>query len=208
MTEEYLLSYTAAPMLPIIMQRLAQLHSEYNDWNLVEKHALEENVFQKPTVSSQKRVFTELLKRLKNFTSEEIKYLSDAPMDDVRHLSLLACLKTYRLIREFIAEVMHDKYYLFDYAVLNSDYVSFLESKEAHSKKIASSSESTRKKLRQVMFNMLQEGGLIADVKSMMIQKPLISDNVIRLIVADDPKLLGLYLMNKEEIRHHVERCS
>ncbi|HQS65932.1 MAG TPA: DUF1819 family protein [Sulfuricurvum sp.] len=204
LTEEYLLSYTAAPLLPRVMQQLAQLYTESADWKTVEQRAVQENIFQKPTVASQKRVYSELLKRFNHLTSEQIKYIATAPMDDVRVIALLGALKAYRLIREFIAEVVYEKFYLFDYIIQNSDYVSFISSKEAHSSKLATISESTHKKLRQVMFNMLHEGGLLHDTKSLMIQKPLLSDQVIQLIVADDPRLLGLFLMSKDEINHYI----
>lgn len=204
MTEEYLLSYTAAPLLPRVMQQLAQLYAESGDWKTVEQRAIEENIFQKPTIASKKRVFSELLKRFKCLSADQIKYMAIASMDDVRVISLLSALKAYRLIREFIAEVLYDKFYLFDYTIQNSDYVSFISSKEAQSSKLAAISESTHKKLRQVMFNMLHEGGLLHDTKSLMIQKPLLSDQVIQLIVADDLRVLGLFLMSKNEINHYI----
>lgn len=204
LTEEYLLSYTAAPLLPRVMQQLAQLYAESGDWKTVEQRAIEENIFQKPTIASKKRVFSELLKRFKCLSADQIKYMAIASMDDVRVISLLSALKAYRLIREFIAEVLYDKFYLFDYTIQNSDYVSFISSKEAQSSKLAAISESTHKKLRQVMFNMLHEGGLLHDTKSLMIQKPLLSDQVIQLIVADDLRVLGLFLMSKNEINHYI----
>lgn len=204
MTEEYLLSYTAAPLLPRVMQQLAQLYAESGDWKTVEQRAIEENIFQKPTIASKKRVFSELLKRFKCLSADQIKYMAIASMDDVRVISLLSALKAYRLIREFIAEVLYEKFYLFDYTIQNSDYVSFISSKEAQSSKLAAISESTHKKLRQVMFNMLHEGGLLHDTKSLMIQKPLLSDQVIQLIVADDLRVLGLFLMSKNEINHYI----
>ena len=204
LTEEYLLSYTAAPLLPRVMQQLAQLYAESGGWKTVEQRAIEENIFQKPTIASQKRVFSELLKRFKCLSADQIKYMAIASMDDVRVIALLSALKAYRLIREFIAEVLYEKFYLFDYTIQNSDYVSFISSKEAQSSKLAAISESTHKKLRQVMFNMLHEGGLLHDTKSLMIQKPLLSDQVIQLIVADDLRVLGLFLMSKNEINHYI----
>ncbi|RKX17637.1 MAG: hypothetical protein DRP35_10585, partial [Candidatus Zixiibacteriota bacterium] len=36
---------------------------------------------------------------------------------------------TYRLIFEFISEVIRDKYLMFDYLIMDSDYSKFIESK-------------------------------------------------------------------------------
>lgn len=190
------------------MQQIARFYIETYNWKIVEEHVIHEDVLQKPTIATRKRIFSELLKRLRHLTDAEILYMANAPMDDVKVIAMLSAIKTYRLIREFITEVMRDKYFLFDYELLNSDYVSFIDSKQAQSDKLGSLSESTQKKLRQVMFNMFHEAGLITDTKRLVIHKPLLSEEAIKLTIADDPRLLSSFFMTESEINHYIEKYA
>lgn len=167
---------------------------------------LNEDILQKPTLDSRKRIFSELKKRLVNLTLLELEYFRDAAMEDIKVLSFVSCLKTYRLIYEFIFEVLREKYLMFDYEILPSDYNSFIESKEVSSPKLSKISETTRHKLKQVLFLMLADIGLIESTKNHYITKPILSEAIVNLLLGDDPKLLSALLMNNDEIAHYAKR--
>jgi len=203
---DYTLSYTAAPLMPIETKNVVELYLQTQNWDEVKKKVIDDDILQKPTLDSRKRVFSELKKRLLNLTQPELEHFSDASMDDVKVLSLVSCLKTYRLMYEFVLEVIREKYLMFDYTIEPSDYSSFIESKEVSSPKLSGISETTHYKLKQVLFLILADVGLIESTKNHYITKPMLSEAVIKILLADNPKLLSALLMNNDEIAHYAKR--
>lgn len=190
-------------MLPYETKEISLLYNQIKNWKEVEQKVLEDNLLQRNSLSTRKRVFSELKKRINNFNEDELKYFNTASMEDVKVLSFIGCLKTYRFIYEFVIEVIREKFLIFDYQLEPCDYTSFLESKMALSKKLSSVSETTQKKLRQVLYNILAEVGLIENIKNPYITKPLLSESIIKLLINDDEKLLKALLLNDSEIEYY-----
>lgn len=190
-------------MLPYETKEISLLYNQIKNWKEVEQKVLEDNLLQRNSLSTRKRVFSELKKRINNFNEDELEYFNTASMEDVKVLSFIGCLKTYRFIYEFVIEVIREKFLIFDYQLEPCDYTSFLESKMALSKKLSSVSETTQKKLRQVLYNILAEVGLIENIKNPYITKPLLSESIIKLLINDDEKLLKALLLNDSEIEYY-----
>jgi len=201
--KKYLLSYTAASLLPHETQKVAELYLAFQDWKRVDTEVLEHNVLQKNALSTLKREYREIKKRLKCLTQEELMLYEEGI--DEKYITFLACLKTYRLIFEFCSEVLREKVLLFDEQVLPSDYTSFMESKQAGAEELGYISMATEAKLRQVMFRMLVEVGMIDSLKGMQIAVPTLPRVLINTIVNDDPKWLGGFLMSDSDIQDYVE---
>jgi len=191
-------------LLPLETKIVVDLYLETSNWDDVKLKVIEDDVLQKPTLKTRKTVLGEIKKRVLHLTPLEMQHFHDASMDDIRVLSFVSCLKTYRLIYEFVIEVMREKYLLFDYEIQNSDYSSFYESKSIASEKLATVSESTQKKLKQVMISMLVDVGLIESKKNLYITKPLLSDAVIHILLADSPKLLSALLVSHDDIAYYT----
>jgi len=192
--------------MPIETKNVVELYLQTQDWDEVKKKVIDEDILQKPTLDSRKRVFSELKKRLVNLTPLELEHFSNASMDDVRVLSFVGCLKTYRLMYEFVLEVIREKYLMFDYTIEPSDYSSFIDSKEVASVKLSKISETTSYKLKQVLFLILADVGLVESTKHHYITKPMLSEAVAKTILADNPKLLSALLMNNDEIAYYSKR--
>jgi hypothetical protein len=176
------------------------------NWNDAKARVIDDNILQKPTLDSRKRIFSEIKKRVMNLTTLEMNYLCNASMEDIKILTFISCLKTYRLIYEFVLEVLREKYLMFDYSIEPSDYISFIESKEVSSIKLSNISEATSYKLQQVMFLILSDVGLIESTKNHYITKPIVSDSVIKIVLLDDPILLSALLMNNDDIDYYKKR--
>lgn len=201
--EKYLLSYTAASLLPHETRKVAELYLALQDWTKVDTEVLEHNVLQKNAQSTRKREYAEIKKRLSNLTEKELA-LYDEGIDE-RYITFLACVKTYRLIYEFCAEVLREKVLLFDNQILPSDYTSFIESKQAGAEELSSISPATEAKLRQVMFRMLVEVGMVDSLKGMHILVPTLPQVLVSAIIEDDPNWLRAFLVSDSEIQAYVE---
>jgi hypothetical protein len=179
---------------------------EYKDWDKVKDLVIEENIMQKQSVSSRKRVFAEIKRRIESLTSNQLEFINEANSSDIRNLVFLSILKTYRFIFEFMAEVISKKVLMFDYKILNSDYETFFESKKYAVEQLENITEATQYKLKQVLFRILEEAMVIDNTKSKNILKPHLSGEVIELIVKDNPVYLKAFLYTDYEIEKMKER--
>lgn len=179
---------------------------EYKDWNKVKEIVIEENIMQKQSVSSRKRVFTEIKRRIETLSNEQLEYVNESSSSDIRNFIFLTILKTYRFIFEFMTEVISKKVLMFDYKILNSDYETFFESKRYAVEQLESITEATQYKLKQVLFRILEEAMIIDNTKSKNILKPHLSGEVIKLIIKDNPIYLKAFLYTDYEIEKMKER--
>ena len=179
---------------------------EYKDWNKVKEIVIEENIMQKQSVSSRKRVFTEIKRRIETLSNEQLEYVNESSSSDIRNFIFLTILKTYRFIFEFMTEVISKKVLMFDYKILNSDYETFFESKRYAVEQLESITEATQYKLKQVLFRILEVAMIIDNTKSKNILKPHLSGEVIKLIIKDNPIYLKAFLYTDYEIEKMKER--
>ena len=59
MNNEYIFSYTAATLMMNETDEVIKKYLDYRDWDKVRDIVIEENIMQKQSVSSRKRVFTD-----------------------------------------------------------------------------------------------------------------------------------------------------
>ena len=206
MNNDYIFSYTAATLMLHETDEVMKRYLEYKDWDKVKDLVIEENIMQKQSVSSRKRVFTEIKRRIESLTSNQLEFINEANSSDIRNLIFLSILKTYRFIFEFMAEVISKKVLMFDYKILNSDYETFFESKKYAVEQLENITEATQYKLKQVLFRILEEAMVIDNTKSKNILKSHLSGEVIELIVKDNPVYLKAFLYTDYEIEKMKER--
>jgi hypothetical protein len=175
-------------MAALVVENDAKLDSLTNDQIGKEKE------------STNVRQFRELKHRLKTLTAEEVDILSNGSLVDQKHVVLLAICKTYRFISDFIVEVIRDKVLVYDFEIRESDYNSFINRKSFDHPELESLTESSRTKIKTVLFRMLAEVGLIDNAKSRVIQPVLLSDELEKVIVKDNPELLKIFLKPDREI--------
>ena len=106
MDNSYIFSYTAATLMLHETHEVIKKYLEFRDWDKTKDFVIEENVMQKQSASSRKRVFIEIKRRVESLTSEELEYFNHASSSDIRNLIFLAILKTYKFIFEFLVEVV------------------------------------------------------------------------------------------------------
>ena len=206
MNNDYIFSYTAATLMLHETDEVMKKYLEHKDWDKVKDLVVEENIMQKQSVSSRKRVFTEIKRRIETLSNEQLEYVNESSSSDIRNFIFLTILKTYRFIFEFMTEVISKKVLMFDYKILNSDYETFFESKKYAVEQLENITEATQYKLKQVLFRILEEAMIIDNTKSKNILKPHLSGEVIKLIIKDNPIYLKAFLYTDYEIEKMKER--
>lgn len=147
-----------------------------------------------------KRMLFEFNKRISNLTEQELTLLIEGDLTTKKHVALIAICKTYGIIKDFVIEVLREKFMVYDYEITDGDYISFYRRKAELHEKMESLSELTEKKVKQVIFKILVEVGLINDIKHKIIQPQLIAGNLVSAIVKDNPYWLKTLLVSDRDI--------
>jgi hypothetical protein len=203
---KYKLSFTAGSLLFPETIKVAELYSKIQDWERVEKQVINENILQKVSRTSSKRIFQEIKLRISSMTKEQFQILISTTYQNQKLLLYLAICKYYKFIFDFIVEVVRNKTLLFDYTIFDSDYVNFFEAKKEEHPKLQELSDKTAAKIKQVLFRILAEANLIDSPKSKKIIPVFLDKKIEDLIIKDNPLFLKVFLMSDKDIKQKVEK--
>lgn len=142
------------------------------------------------------KMFSEMKKRINNLTPPEIEILLHGDLVAQRQMAYLSICKTYDYIRDFVIEVLYEKMLVFDYQITDGDYLSFYRRKAELHPEVDSLTEITQSKVRQVIFKVLEQAGMIDHVKSRLLQPQLMEELVIQTVAEDNPELLKVFMLN------------
>jgi hypothetical protein len=179
---------------------VAELYVNLEDWNAVSKEVSLSNTIKKYKRTTAQRTYSEIQKRLRQLTHAELMQLVHGDFVSQRLLILLSICKAYDIIYDFIIEVVRQKFYSYDYILTDSDYYNFFESKKALHPELENISDITYKKIRQRIFTILAQTGLIDNIKSRRILKPVPGKEIETILAADNPVWLGAFLYTDSEI--------
>jgi len=92
---------------------------------------------------------------------EELEYFISANAEESKLLSWVAICRRYTFIRDFMAEVVREHYLIGTPEITYTDYASFVSVKSQFHPELANLSEKTSAKIRQMLFNMMAEVGIV-----------------------------------------------
>lgn len=151
--------------------------------------------------STGKRLLIELNNWLSTLTKQQIEVLKNDTFKAQNEIAFLAVCKYFDFIREFVIEVVREKYIVFDYELTDGDYLSFFRRKSEFHPEMDSLTDITQKKLKQVIFKMLEQAGIINNIKSRIIQPQLLESDTQKAIIEDNPELLKVFLYSDIDIQ-------
>lgn len=207
-TTKYIFSFTgASALIPeslIVVEEFIRL----KDWDAVETSLIDKNLLNKVKHATFKREFREIKRRLVLLTDDQLYFLNISSSDDTRAIILLALVKSYSYLRDFIVDVIRSKYLLFETILTDADYNRFFNSKCLTHPELTALAGVTAKKVKQLIFKLLEQVRLLSQVKDGTIIRPMLSDSVVELIVKDDPTLLTVFLYSNEEIKMILKKYN
>jgi hypothetical protein len=154
--------------------------------------------------ASIKRKNIEFRKRLQTLTETQIVSFIDGDLVTQRQLAYLSVCKRYALIREFVLEVLLEKMTLLDYQVTEGEYISFFRRKMTDHPELEELSDTTEKKVKQVIFRILAEAGIINSIQEKVLQYQLVEPRMIQIIKEDHPKWFEVFLFNDQQITNYL----
>ncbi len=135
-----------------------------------------DNLFQYPTEKSVRRMALTCLRRLDCLEDDSlIKALVEQSSDISKQICLYAMMKQYRLVWEFMVTVIGEKYRLLDSSFGKIELNTFFLRLQEQDDWVATWSDSTVTKLKQVLRNILVENEYLDNVNSDHLNPVLIS---------------------------------
>jgi hypothetical protein len=148
------------------------------------------------------RRLVEIKKRLKQFTQSEFELFLSGDFVAQKQLAFLSVCKSHSFIRDFVMEVLREKLLVFDYQITEGDYVSFYRRKVELHPEMENLTDRTQSAIKQVTFKILEQAGIIDNVKSKIIQPQLLDANVTNTIAADNKQWLKVFFMSDMDIEN------
>lgn len=165
--EVYKASITREPFLFYEMRTTAKLMAVGLDDDAVINEIVENNLFQYPTVKSVKRMAGACVLRLKNMNDESlILAIANESSDVAKQVCLYAMMKQSKLITDFMITVVGEKYRIKDTSFGRMDLNVFFMRLQEQNDTVATWSESTITKLKQVIIKILVENEYLDNIKS------------------------------------------
>lgn len=162
MIYEYNGSLTREQFLFYEIRTVARLITEGVERNEIKNKILEDNLFQFPTERMVSSILSTCFKRVDALKSDKlVSLLAYSPAEVAKQVNLYAMMKYNRIVWDFMTTVIAEKFrtQAFDFSKKDIN-VFFLELQEQNDQ-IALWSESTIKKIKQVLMRTLVECGYI-----------------------------------------------
>lgn len=158
------------------MRTTAKLMVEGLDDGEVMKRIVDDNLFQYPTEKSLASISKACIARLYALGDRDlITAITTQPMDTAKQICLYAMMKRYRLVWDFMLTVIGEKYRLQEFSFGKRDINIFFMQIQEQDDFVSAWSDSTIKKIRQVLIKILVENGYLDHIKSEHLNPVLLS---------------------------------
>ena len=161
--EEYRLSFGTGGLYVTESVQLIESFLELGHWSEVIEAGVEKNLLQFKSSGSTRRAVREICTRLKSLSPEELNFSSTADPFDQSLMCWLACCRTYQFIGDFATQVLLENFASYKLDLDHAAFDFFYEEQSQFHPELEQLTEGTRKKLRQVLFRMMREAGILSD---------------------------------------------
>ena len=168
----------------------AKLLCEGLEKSEIVRRVVKENLFQYPTEKSVRNMALACLRRLDALEDWHLtQALATQPNDVSKQICLYAMMRQYRLGWDFMLTVIGEKYRLFDVSFGKMDLNRFFIRLREQDNWVATWSDATITKLKQVLQKLLVENGYLDSVNANRLNPVLISPLLENAIRADSQEI-------------------
>ena len=153
----------------------------------------QDNLLQTRSPATSRRLARLIRNRLETMSPELWKLVRDGNATVATHACLAAAVKHSALLADFFGLVLKEQYRVFAEKLPSTVWGDFVADCQSRDPELPDWSESTIKRLKSSVFQILQQAGYIDSTKSLRLQTVHIADEVVR------------YLKNHDE--GNVLRC-
>ena len=151
-----------------------------------------DNLFQYPTEKSIRQMARTCINRLKGINSEEmIDAIATDSSELAKQICLYAMMKQYRVVWDFMITVIGEKYRVQDFSFSQMDANVFFMRIQEQDELAASWSDTTVKKIRQILIRVLVENDYLDNNKSKQLNLVILNQKLEKVIREnhDEPAL-------------------
>lgn len=171
---------------------VARLHKADENWKDTILTAMADGSTSLPKAASNRRTLREIANRVSCLTEQERHFLIEqADRPEQEALLWVATCRAYRFVREFAIEVIRERFLSYRLDLPLDAFDHFFDGKAEWHPELAKISASTRRKLRQILFRILREAGVIDNASN--IRPAYLSSRVVVLIESHDPSDLLVF---------------
>lgn len=190
--QPYKMSFAVGGLFLNESVEVARLHEPSEAWDMTLDRALDEGIVSLPKAASRRRTLREIVNRISTLDDGELAYLVDeADRHDQQALLWLATCRAYRFVREFAMEVIQERFLSLRLDLPLESFDILFDAKAEWDDDLARIAPSTRAKLRQVLFRMMREAGVISDDRRIL--PAYVSPRLQRMLAQGNPLELGLF---------------
>ena len=189
---------TAGSLLLKESRAIAQLLLQGADDAVWQRAVTVENVLQKTSPASAKRMAALIKKRLELMPRELLSMVAEGTTEVATQSLLAAAIKHSRLLGDFMVQVLPNHYREFNHKLLRREWDSFLTDCAHVDPAVATWSQSTKIKIGQVVYRILAEAGYLDNTRSLKLQPVSIAPEVSRLLYVQNEH----YILKCMEIAH------
>lgn len=188
----YKMSFSTGGLFLNESLEIARMHVDGEAWEDTILRARQEGATSLPKAISNRRTVREISNRLMMLSTDEREFLVDyADRADQQALLWLASCRAYRFIREFMLEVVRERYLSYQLDLPRESFDQLFEAKAEWDEGLATIKDSTRQRLRQVAFRIMREAGILSETNR--IQTAILSTRLKTLITDRNPAELALF---------------
>ena len=152
---------------------------------------VKDNPFQYPTEKSVKKMALACLRRLDALEDQTlVEAIADQPSDVSKQICLYAMMRQYRLVQDFMLSVIGEKYRRLDSSFSKMDLNVFFQRLQEQDAWVASWSDNTITKLKQILQKLLVDNEYLNSTESTRLNPVLISSVLENAIRADGQEFM------------------
>lgn len=156
-----------------------------------------DNLFQYPTERMIKNIVSVCLKRIGFLENKNlVQLLAYGNYESAKQVHFYSLIKKERLLREFMFQVIADKYLNKDFSFSKAEVRIFLQRLQEQDDNVASWSDLTMQKINQVIMKILAEVGYLDNIRSTKLNEVLLDYELERGII-DNGDTIYLPIFNR-----------
>lgn len=186
------MSFTTGGLLERETIIFANMLLQTNDLEKTCLYIKDENLFQYRTVTATRRILSELKSRFQFLDEKALRLISEGFPNEIQQISWFSVCNKYPFIFEFVHEVIREKYFVGQLELTEYDFDAFFNKKMVQHPTLEKIKDSSRYKLKQILFKMLREVGLLD--KQNILQSVLPTKQVVSFIENKAPNYLCIFI--------------
>lgn len=171
---------------------IARARKAAESWEQTLERVIEAGVGSLPKAASRRRSLREIIVRISTLSAAELEFLADdADRSEQQAFLWIATCRAYRFVREFTIEVIRERALSLKMDLPLETFDVFFAGKAEWDERLASITPATRAKLRQILFRIMREAGIVSD--SYRILTPNVSRRLRSVLEDQSPQDLDLF---------------